>query len=782
MKKLFILLLTLLLVLGCLFACANNGEDETGDTTVQTSDDAQSSADTSDTDSSDTDADSDADIVAAALSDYNIIIPNKCSSNVTNAAKMLATDIKSKTSASLIYLSDILMGEKGPVILLGDTKYPESAATKALLTEDYSFAIKMFEGGRIAICATEDGVLYEAVEYFVENYISAITKDLVKADGIDHYQQIDLDGVDNSILLSINEMTRYGVVYPSDADTMTKRLVERFASKLQAKTGASFSVYDDSKKSAASCDYEIVIGATDRPGVSLSEADVAKWVIGAQGAKIFISGYTAPILSDALNEFVTECVSVEGEFAYVNKDISMREDNEDYIRDGWNIAAPAYDGGTLSPSYNNGTGRYNGNAANESSMHVVGNTSADDFNAYLAKLETNGYELIAKNTIDDNIYAQYEKGYSLVYAYYTNCFAEARIIDDCASVSEDEFEYSYEVKEGETIDVTQYGIMSTHDGTWPSNGMFYIIKLADNSVILIDGGNSDQATNGAVDGVYEYLREITGTPEDEKIRVAALFYTHPHGDHVNMSPRLVSRYGDKIDIERLMVNFPNENVPVGDDKWSGTIVNFLGSVRSKYPDIKMIQLHRGQEIELGGATFTVMYTQEDTVIASTGTPNFQELNNYTSVIMMKANGVKTLFLGDVGNNSEREEVMDLLLTPFSEETMKCDVVQVAHHGYNRLDRVYSTIKAKYALFSTFDIEDKTKLSYNQKIIYNMLLENGLTADTIFFQGRKSWNLSMLDGKVTVTYDDIRGYDEGYLDHLASCEGNKYTTVYGKTFE
>ena len=64
----------------------------------------------------------------------------------------------------------------------------------------------------------------------------------------------------------------------------------------------------------------------------------------------------------------------------------------------------------------------------------------------------------------------------------------------------------------------------------------------------------------------------------------------------------------------------------------------------------------------------------------------------------------------------------------------------------------------------------------------MLLENGFTDDTIFFQGRKSWCMTMLNGEITITYDDIRGYDEGYLGHLASCPAHAYTVNYGKTFE
>ena len=40
---------------------------------------------------------------------------------------------------------------------------------------------------------------------------------------------------------------------------------------------------------------------------------------------------------------------------------------------------------------------------------------------------------------------------------------------------------------------------------------------------------------------------------------------------------------------------------------------------------------------------------------------------------------------------------------------------------------------------------------------------------------------MVNGEITITYDDIRGYDEGYMEHLASCPEHTYTVEYGKTF-
>ena len=41
---------------------------------------------------------------------------------------------------------------------------------------------------------------------------------------------------------------------------------------------------------------------------------------------------------------------------------------------------------------------------------------------------------------------------------------------------------------------------------------------------------------------------------------------------------------------------------------------------------------------------------------------------------------------------------------------------------------------------------------------------------------------MNDGAITVTYEDITGVDDGYAEHLDSCEAYAYTVAYGKTFE
>ena len=58
-----------------------------------------------------------------------------------------------------------------------------------------------------------------------------------------------------------------------------------------------------------------------------------------------------------------------------------------------------------------------------------------------------------------------------------------------------------------------------------------VIRLSDNSLILMDGGAKYQATKEGTGELMSFLREITGTSEGEKIRISSIIITHAHSDH-----------------------------------------------------------------------------------------------------------------------------------------------------------------------------------------------------------------------------------------------------------
>ena len=250
-------------------------------------------------------------------------------------------------------------------------------------------------------------------------------------------------------------------------------------------------------------------------------------------------------------------------------------------REGWSLNIPAYEGGTLAAvRYDSGTGLgpdYAEENADRSHMMCIRNTSKNEFIAYTEKLVNCGYVLDSENTMDaprysglvrqTNLYRQYRKDTKLVYAYYNAAIDEVRVIEDRASMPESAFEYSFSHNADTAVEVYMYG-MKYHPGglqfcdeggdpDTANNGSFFIIRQADDSMIFIDGGAQRQATDAAVEGLWSFLHEITERNENDPITVACWFVSHPHEDHYSLAYSLFERYHERVDLQRVMFNFPN---------------------------------------------------------------------------------------------------------------------------------------------------------------------------------------------------------------------------------
>lgn len=108
-----------------------------------------------------------------------------------------------------------------------------------------------------------------------------------------------------------------------------------------------------------------------------------------------------------------------------------------------------------------------------------------------------------------------------------------RVIEDRASTALPEFSNTYEFASpqntpdsaaacegGESAEIYQYGLYydprNGHSPTTTNCGMFYIIRLSDNRLVMIDGGDCMQCSVEALEGMYRFLRRITGTAEGRK--------------------------------------------------------------------------------------------------------------------------------------------------------------------------------------------------------------------------------------------------------------------------
>ena len=117
----------------------------------------------------------------------------------------------------------------------------------------------------------------------------------------------------------------------------------------------------------------------------------------------------------------------------------------------------------------------------------------------------------------------------------------------------------------------------------------------------------------------------------------------------------------------------------------------INRVRKYYPDAKFRKLHAGDEFTLADTVFTVLQTHEDS-IGTRGDELIGSFNDMSTVLSVVFDGKKSLILGDIDERAE-----DLILSHYSEKTLKADAVQVAHHLFNYLDRLYDVIDADYAM-------------------------------------------------------------------------------------
>ena len=355
---------------------------------------------------------------------------------------------------------------------------------------------------------------------------------------------------------------------------------------------------------------------------------------------------------------------------------------------------PAYAGGELNPVlYDCGSGMaedFSGPTAEDSYMHIISGTSEGDFRSYCALLESCGFETVFENENEAGLFRQF-RGEKNVYAYYIFNERTARIIRDDSGLLIPEFSGEAGPSVHDDTALMQFGLLY---GDMISKvtcdcGMLYAIRLRDNRVIIVDGGEIEQATDVATDEFMARISELTGDPE--KITVAAWFCTHPHDDHMDFFCRLLRRFPDRIFVERAMFNFASESYLGGFDESSRSRIKTMERLKANNPEIKYLKLHTGQKFELCGAGVEVILTHED--MLSRHTPRFYEGMNETSTILkFSFDGKSVIFLGDahVSNGN-------VMIGRYPEGALNCDFLQAAHHCINNVENIYAFIRSEYIL-------------------------------------------------------------------------------------
>ncbi len=360
----------------------------------------------------------------------------------------------------------------------------------------------------------------------------------------------------------------------------------------------------------------------------------------------------------------------------------------------WELDIPVYPCGRISNEcYLDGSGILSdseGPTGSESRMELIKGTKLEDYTAYCKDLTEAGYDNVYSNTLGGVTVNAFRYGEKLYYTYFSENLDEVRVIEDNNTRCFEDFGYSVDSDEGITVyqfdyPYADFGEKKDED-IYSTNGMMYIIHLADNSLIVIDGGSIRQSSDKNIDECIKLMHEITGTEAGETINIALWYGTHGHSDHVTFFYKLIGYYHNEINLERAMFNYPSLSLVEHDER----IDMYRNRLAQLYPEVKYLCPHTGMSFDIANTRIDVLYTQEDAVNARTGKTPVTNTNDASLICRISSAGKRFLVLGDMNILAQ-----DKILSIHNPEELKCDVIQGAHHLYNAVAIIYDYADADY---------------------------------------------------------------------------------------
>jgi beta-lactamase superfamily II metal-dependent hydrolase len=216
--------------------------------------------------------------------------------------------------------------------------------------------------------------------------------------------------------------------------------------------------------------------------------------------------------------------------------------------------------------------------------------------------------------------------------------------------------------------ITQYG---QNDG---QQMMCYMIRDSKNRLVMIDGGYETDA-----ELLRERIKQLGG-------HVDAWILTHPHPDHIGAFYQIYKEpAGIVIDhIYTVAMAEPElckENAPWDD------ITMYNNFLELDLPDQE--QVEAGDVIECGKIKIKVLSAYEDKVDELSD----DLINDGSMMFMVSGEKEKMLFCADVGKS-----MSSYLLEKYGDE-LKCDYIQMGHHGNGGLSKeFYKTASPGGAFF------------------------------------------------------------------------------------
>lgn len=296
--------------------------------------------------------------------------------------------------------------------------------------------------------------------------------------------------------------------------------------------------------------------------------------------------------------------------------------------------------------------------------------------AYATELEEAGFTRYTGNEVDNNLFATYVKGNTLVHFNYFAKQKQLHIVFGAKGhlLSNKPIELTAEQKVV-VPSITQMYLSNT--------GLSMVLQLADGSFYVIDGGRYDKEHDGDMtetinagspnEKQYTFKQDTAGdveklwafiqanTPQGTRPQITWMI-THADTDHVGGAIQFIKAYSGQFDLVQVCYNFPND----------GAGQAFIGTVQQYYPNAPHYVMRTGDKFYLpGNAELEILCTMEDLDELTWGNWNIT-----SAAWRFTIEGKTILITGDTetGPNTKMHQTFGNYL--------KSDVYQVPHHGAN----------------------------------------------------------------------------------------------------
>ena len=190
-------------------------------------------------------------------------------------------------------------------------------------------------------------------------------------------------------------------------------------------------------------------------------------------------------------------------------------------------------------------------------------------------------------------------------------------------------------------------------------------------------------------------------------------------------------------IETLGFNYPSERANGNYTKTEGAY-QMIDYMVKNYPNVNYIKLHTGLVFNIGEVKLEVLGSVENMINANGKIDSSYDANDTSMLVRYSFGGISFLMTSDMGTHtSMTKKHIDM----YSQSFFKSDVLQAAHHGYNRIYDLYRYADCEYNLVSNAEENIRSDV-YG---VFNDMFEK----DKILYAGNYTYGIRSDNGKIVV---------------------------------